>query len=598
MGLPVPFVALARREKQPSPVLLVYRMTGKRDKDMGVTSSTSRAVNRHGVCGPLERDRPLRARRLFGAFLVLWLAVIGVGGAPSPAFAQEGQEPQAVTTDDPTIPANQLELLLQPLTKDELIVEAEAWQALVQEKAQEIAEVEVKARQHTAALKAIEDAEAAVESTSAAVQAAETALAEARAEGDAAAIAEAEEALEEARVEAQEAAEAAARAAEVQIPSEEERSALLEEAAALREERTLLVDNLTAVVDELFAKTHADDGDTQAAIQDYRLYISGVSGLNVEVDDASSAWIFFRETATSEQGGIRWAQNLALVVVILLAGWVVSKLFSRGVRRGLRGRGGTSQILEDFLVGLARWVIMGIAVIMALSALEVSTGPLLAIVGAAGFAIAFALQDSLGNIASGILILIFRPFDTGDVVDAGGVSGTVDSLNLVSTTLRTFDNKRMILPNNKIWSDVITNVTDVTTRRVDLEFGISYSDDIDRAAEILNDIVAAHEKVLDDPAPVVRMHAMADSSVNFICRPWVNADDYWAVYWDIMREVKLRFDKEGINIPFPQRDVHLYIKQGGTGGGDVLPASGSGAAAKGPIPQPLEPENPELDQTT
>jgi len=233
---------------------------------------------------------------------------------------------------------------------------------------------------------------------------------------------------------------------------------------------------------------------------------------------------------------------------------------------------------------------MIIGIIWALSAIEVSVAPLLALVGAAGFIIAFAMQDSLSNFASGLMILFFRPFDTGDIVDAGGVSGKVSSMNLVATTILTFDNKLMIVPNSKIWSDVITNATDVTQRRVDMEFGIGYSDDIELAQQILEEIVVAHPKVLKDPAPVIKMSALADSSVNFICRPWVTPANYWDVYWDVTKEVKKRFDAAGIGIPFPQRDVHLYIKNGGDKAPIAVHASDSEQA-----PAAAQPEGPHAD---
>ena len=162
------------------------------------------------------------------------------------------------------------------------------------------------------------------------------------------------------------------------------------------------------------------------------------------------------------------------------------------------------------------------------------------------------------------MILIYRPFDVGDVVDVAGVSGTVAALNIVSTTIKTFDNKIMIVPNNSVWQNVITNATGSTTRRVDLVFGIGYGDDIDKTIQVLEEVVRAHPMTLDDPAPVIRVHELADSSVNFICRPWVNTADYWTVYWDLMRAVKMRFDEEGISIPFPQRDVHLYSERAAT----------------------------------
>jgi len=171
----------------------------------------------------------------------------------------------------------------------------------------------------------------------------------------------------------------------------------------------------------------------------------------------------------------------------------------------------------------------------------------------------FALQDTLSNFASGMMILLYRPFDTGDVVEAGGVFGTVSNMSLVNTTVLTFDNQTLVIPNNKIWGEVIKNVTAQKIRRVDMTFGISYSDDIPKAENILRDILTSHDKVLEDPEPVVRLHTLGESSVDFIARPWVKRDDYWDVYWDITREVKMRFDAEGISIPFPQRDVHVHV---------------------------------------
>lgn len=337
---------------------------------------------------------------------------------------------------------------------------------------------------------------------------------------------------------------------------------LLEQLNALREDRTVIIDHLKAVLDELESKTDKDDSETLAKIQDYRLYIRSVSGIRVDVKDTTSAWVAVKGWLTSDEGGLRWALNVGMFIGILLAAWILSKMLSRAMHRALRVIGNASQLLEDFLVSSVRWVVMAVGLIMALAALEVSIGPLLAVVGAAGFVIAFALQDSLSNFASGLMILFFRPFDVGDIVDAGGVSGKVTALNLVSTTIKTFDNKSMLVPNNKVWNDVITNATAARTRRVDMEFGIGYSDDVERAQAILEEVVAAHPKVLRDPEPTIRLSALGDSAVNFICRPWASTADYWDVYWDITKAVKQRFDAEGISIPFPQRDVHLYIREG------------------------------------
>jgi small conductance mechanosensitive channel len=160
------------------------------------------------------------------------------------------------------------------------------------------------------------------------------------------------------------------------------------------------------------------------------------------------------------------------------------------------------------------------------------------------------------------MLLMYRPFDIGDAVEVAGVMGVVDSMSLVSTTINTFDNRLVVIPNNSIWGGVITNITGNDTRRVDMVFGIGYSDDIDKASRILSDVIDSHEKVLRDPAPVIKVHELADSSVNFVARPWAQTADYWDVYWDVTRKVKERFDAEGVSIPFPQRDVHMYQESG------------------------------------
>ena len=211
----------------------------------------------------------------------------------------------------------------------------------------------------------------------------------------------------------------------------------------------------------------------------------------------------------------------------------------------------------------ARRLVLIIGLFIALSALEVNLGPVLAIVGAAGFVIAFALQNSLSNFASGILMLIYRPFDIGDFIDVAGVMGNVESMNLLSTQLRKPDNQLVIVPNNSVWDGVITNVTGISERRIDLVFGIGYSDDTEKAQKILEEIVSQQELVLKQPEPVVKLHELADSSVNFICRPWIKPENYWEVYWNVTREVKRRFDLEGISIPFPQRDIHIYQEGNG-----------------------------------
>lgn len=220
-----------------------------------------------------------------------------------------------------------------------------------------------------------------------------------------------------------------------------------------------------------------------------------------------------------------------------------------------------SLLLRRMLISVTGNIILILGILIALSQVGISLGPLLAGLGVAGFVIGFALQDVLSNFASGMMILIYRPFDVGDLVDAGGVFGKVNQMSLVNTTILTLDNQTIIIPNNKIWGDVIKNVTAQRTRRVDLTFSIAYDDDIPTTERVLTELVDADQRILDDPEPIVRLHELGDSSVNFVMRAWVSTEDYWDVYWDMTRTVKMRFDEEGISIPFPQRDMHLNTSQ-------------------------------------
>ncbi|WP_462323101.1 mechanosensitive ion channel family protein, partial [Halochromatium sp.] len=189
----------------------------------------------------------------------------------------------------------------------------------------------------------------------------------------------------------------------------------------------------------------------------------------------------------------------------------------------------------------------------------VNITPLFALVGGASFIIAFALQETLGNLAAGLMIMFNRPFDEGDYVQVAGLGGTIKRVSVVSTTVTTPDNQVIVLPNSKVWGDVITNVTASDMRRVDLVFGIGYGDSIEKAQAVLEQVIASHPLVLEDPAPNIRVSELGDSSVNFIVRPWVKTADYWTVYWDLHRAVKEAFDANGISIPFPQRDMHLHL---------------------------------------
>jgi small conductance mechanosensitive channel len=246
---------------------------------------------------------------------------------------------------------------------------------------------------------------------------------------------------------------------------------------------------------------------------------------------------------------------LLIVFVSLKAGKLVQSLLERALSTA---QVQLSQLLHRMLLSGVRNLIVVLGFLFGLSQLGVSLGPVLAGLGIAGFVLGFALQDSLSNFASGLMILLYRPLDVGDLVEAGGVFGTVSHMSLVNTTILTVDNQTLIVPNNMIWTQVIKNVTKQRTRRVDMVFGISYGDDIPQAEGVLMEVLEKHEKVLSDPPPNVRVHELGDSSVNFVVRPWCETDDYWDVFWDVTKEVKMRFDAEGISIPFPQRDVHFY----------------------------------------
>jgi small conductance mechanosensitive channel len=244
---------------------------------------------------------------------------------------------------------------------------------------------------------------------------------------------------------------------------------------------------------------------------------------------------------------------------VLWVALAVSRLARRLVSEGLkRSNLKISRLLQNMIISIAGGLVMLLGVLFGLAQLGISVGPLLAGLGIAGFIVGFALQDTLGNFAAGMMILLFRPYDVGDVVEAGGIFGKVSHMSLVNTTILTFDNQTLVMPNSKIWGDVIKNVTAQEKRRVDMTFGIGYSDDIPKAEQVLKEILTNHDKVLADPAPVVRLHTLNESSVDFVVRPWVKKDDYWDVYWDVTRAVKMRFDAEDISIPFPQRDIHLY----------------------------------------
>lgn len=256
--------------------------------------------------------------------------------------------------------------------------------------------------------------------------------------------------------------------------------------------------------------------------------------------------------------GIDLVIKAVMFLVILLVFKLLAAFAARITNRALSASAlSVSDLLKKVATGMVSKVTFFVGVLIALEFIGVNTAPLLAGIGVIGFVVGFALQDTLSNFASGVMILLYRPYDIGDVITAAGETGGVKDMSLVSTTLGTPDNQKLIIPNSAIWGGTIRNVTAQDTRRVDMVVGVSYSDDLDKAQEVLMEVVSAHELVLADPAPVIKVNNLGDSAVELVVRPWSKTSDYWAVYWDLTKTIKQRFDKEGISFPFPQSDVHV-----------------------------------------
>jgi small-conductance mechanosensitive channel len=264
---------------------------------------------------------------------------------------------------------------------------------------------------------------------------------------------------------------------------------------------------------------------------------------------------------------VSWfSANAASMAFRLLAFCAILGIFGvlAGMGRGLvrralgRTKGTMSGLASEFFISSAGRLVWLIGFVIAAAQLGIEVGPLIAGLGIAGFVLGFALQDTLSNFAAGMMILAYRPFDIGDLIEAGGVAGSVKAMTLVTTSILTVDNQLIIVPNSKIWGGVIVNVTSQPNRRVDLEFAVSYRDDVNQAERILSAVVRDNPRVLAEPAAVVKLHALGESSVKFVVRPWVKTDDYWDAYWEITRDVKLRFDAAGLAVPYPQRELHVY----------------------------------------
>lgn len=252
-----------------------------------------------------------------------------------------------------------------------------------------------------------------------------------------------------------------------------------------------------------------------------------------------------------------YGPSVLQAAAILFFGWLAMRVL-RGVVRRVMNRANLDPTLTGFVANMLYAILMTLVVITALQKLGVPTTSFVAIIGAAGLAVGFALQGSLANFAAGVMVIIFRPFKVGDYIEGGGVSGTVQELQIFCTVLTTPDNRMIIVPNAAITSGDITNYSANDTRRIDLTFGIGYGDDMAKARNTLRELVSKDERILKDPETTIAVAELGDSSVNLVCRPWVKTADYWNVRFDLIEAVKARFDVDGISIPFPQRDVHVH----------------------------------------
>lgn len=255
--------------------------------------------------------------------------------------------------------------------------------------------------------------------------------------------------------------------------------------------------------------------------------------------------------------GVEFVKNLAGALIIFYVGRWVAGMVVRGIATVMQ-KSNMDKTLETFICNLVRMTLILFVVIAAVNQLGIQTTSLIAVLGAAGLAVGLALQGSLSNFASGVLIILFRPYKVGDYIKGAGVAGSVEDMQILTTVLTTGDNKRVIVPNSQIMGSIITNYSSNDRRRIDLVVGVSYDDDIDKVRDELKALVAADDRILDDPACLIAVSELADSSVNFVLRPWVKTPDYSAVKFSLTEAIKKRFDEVGISFPFPQHDVHLH----------------------------------------
>jgi small conductance mechanosensitive channel len=326
-------------------------------------------------------------------------------------------------------------------------------------------------------------------------------------------------------------------------PESDGAAAARERLEELATARRALFDRYTAVVDALELK-----GGDPAVIAGYRAYRSAIIVEETRLTDWRTQVKRVLGWVTNPDGGIALARQVGIVVASFLGLVILAGLVRRIARRALARVPNLSKLLQAFLVVVIYWLTIAVGLMIVLAGLGVNVTPLFALVGGASFIIAFAMQDTLGNLAAGLMIMINRPFDEGDSVDIGGVSGTVKAVSVVSTTVLTPDNEVIVVPNSKVWGNVIRNSSASETRRVDLVFGIARSESIDKAQKVLEETVRSNARVLDEPAPSVSIAELTDSAVRFSVQPWVRREDHGAVQADLIRKVKENLEAAGIAV--------------------------------------------------
>ncbi|MDJ0732871.1 MAG: mechanosensitive ion channel [Nostocaceae cyanobacterium] len=519
----------------------------------------------------------------------------------TPVQSQESKtpsKPAAITAKDSKIPVDELELMLKPLTKDELEIEAASWLFLLKSKVKEISNAEITIKRKN---REIQEAQEATESVKKAQEVIKSANNQ---ESDK--VEEAKKALEDAKESVSEAVEKqeeiekdqnleksleqATKAEEVEKtennledakevltnnlelkPNDADNQKKLEKVSENLEEsiesstevKKDLVVNVTELQNQQIAIVDRFNIVLEALeikggeVESYRKYIQAISGVTIDVSDTDGLWVRIESWLKSEQGGVRWATNIGKFLGIVIGVSIFSFLFSELVNRILLKIGKTSNLLRQFSVTLIFRGGIVVGFLLALTALEVSLAPILAVVGGASFVLAFALQSNLGNFASGLMIMVYKPFDVGDEVQLAGISGYIDSITLASTKIQGFSGQLINIPNNTVWNEIITNHTTQDIRGFSIPIRVSYEDDIRRVEAILQDILKSHPLILDQPPPGTFIWANQEYYVEIYLSGKAKTSDYWTVYEDIIRAVPERFKQEGISLPFPLQDVHV-----------------------------------------